>query len=370
MIITGIVSEYNPFHYGHRYHIEQTRNTTQCDVLINVMSGNFVQRGEPAIIDKWKRAKVAIEQGCDIVLELPYPFVVQSSDHFASGAIETLKLAGIDSLVFGSESNDIEQLKTYAKVPFSTYKEKQVNGISLAKAMEEVHQRITSNDMLGISYIKAIANSSITPFTIQRTNGYHDTDIKQSISSATAIRQALSKSQSIQHTTPMAKQLTQPIYLKDYYPYIQTYLSTISKDDLKTYFLVDEGIESLLISQARCHNDFEEFMNACISKRYARSSIQRTLLHILTQTKKKEINTLPPLQHIRILAFNERGKQYLHTLKKQEDVCIASRFNQIPEPYRSMELRSTYAYAYPFSSEKRKEVIAAELQAPIYVRNI
>lgn len=368
MKITGIVSEYNPFHYGHRHHIEQTRKITHCDVLINVMSGNFVQRGEPAITDKWKRAKVAVEQGCDLILELPYPYVVQSSDNFAYGAVETLKLAGIDTLVFGSESNDIERLKTYAKIPFSTYKEKQINGISMAKAMEGVHPRMNSNDMLGISYIKALADSTISPYTIQRTNGYHDTTIEETISSATAIRQALANKQSIQHTTPMAHQLQDAIYLKDYYPYLQTYLRIASKDDIKKHFLVDEGIEALLIRQARAHDIFEDFMNACISKRYARSSIQRTLIHILTQTKKEEINALPKLQHIRVLAFNEQGKRYLHMVKKQENILIASRFNQIPEPYRSIELRSTFAYASPYTADKRKEIIAAELQAPMYIR--
>lgn len=367
MKITGIISEYNPFHHGHRYHIDETRKLTDCDVLINVMSGNFVQRGEPAIIDKWKRAKAAIEQGCDLVLELPYTYAVQSSDHFAYGAIETLKLAQIDALVFGSESNDIAQLKHYAKTPYECYKAQQTSGISLSKAMEKVHTRMPSNDILGISYLKALINSSITPYTIQRTNGYHDVDITQKICSATAIRKALANKQNITHATPMYDQLQEPHYIQSYYPYLQTLFCTMSKDILKTYFLVDEGIESLFIKQAHLCTDFDTFLNACISKRYARSSIQRTLMHILTQTTKAEMNTLPRLQHIRVLAFNTTGRTYLHHLKKQEACIISSRFNQIPQPYRDIEIRSTYAYAIPCSLKQRKELALAELQPPIYL---
>lgn len=369
MNITGIISEYNPFHNGHRYHIEQTRRIRPCDVLINVMSGNFVQRGEPAIIDKWKRAKEAIQQGCDLVIELPYPFVVQRSDYFAYGAIETLKLAGIDHLVFGSESNDIELLKTYAKTPFSLYKEHQLQGISMAKAMENVHMHMSSNDILGIAYIKALRNSNIIPYTIQRTNNYHDLSVQSTIASASAIRVALQQNISITHVTPMADQIVEPLYLENYYPYLQTVLTTIDKKELRSFFLVDEGIESLLIKQALLHNQFDHFLTSCISKRYTRSSIQRTLIHILTRTKKEEINQLPKLKHMRILAFNTIGKQHLHFLKKKTNVIIASRFNQIPEPFRSMEIRSTNAYSYPFSLEKRKEVRDSELQPPIYVSN-
>ena len=364
MKVTGIVTEYNPFHYGHLHHLRQTRSLTNCDVLINVMSGNFVQRGEPAVCDKWTRAKTAVIQGCDLVVELPYPYVVQRGDIFAQGAIDTLKLAGIDSLVFGSETNDIERLKEYAKTSYDQYKTAHTDGVSFAKALEQIHGVVSSNDILGISYIKALANTNITPYTIQRTNGYHDQQL-QPISSATAIRAALTQGLAVEEFTPMAKDLTQPHLIADYYPYLQTLLSTISRVELQKYFLVDEGIESLLIRKARTCYTWEEFISECISKRYSRSSIQRTLTHILTHTYKQEINELPPLSHIRILAFNDIGKAYLKSIK--ENVVIASRFKQIPEPYRSIELRATYAYAANLCLEKRKEVIDRELQPPVYV---
>lgn len=365
MKVTGIVTEYNPFHYGHLHHLQQTRVITGCDVLVNVMSGNFVQRGEPAVCDKWIRAKTAVEQGCDLVLELPYPYVVQRGDIFAAGAVETLKLAGINALVFGSETNDLERLTKLAETSYEDYKEHHTDGVSFAKAMEQVHGAISSNDILGISYIKALKGTGIIPYTIQRTNGYHDHDLAN-ISSATAIRKALDRGDDITAVTPMADELYAPHRMKDYYPYLQSLLSTLSKESLKEIFLVDEGIESLLVTKARSTYEWEEFLDACISRRYARSSIQRTLTHILTATTKQEINVLPPLSHIRVLAFNDTGKKYLKTLK--EKTVISSRFNQIPEPYRSIELRAAYAYAISLPLDKRKEVIDRELQPPVYVR--
>ncbi|MFQ7538541.1 MAG: nucleotidyltransferase family protein [Clostridium sp.] len=117
----GIVTEYNPFHNGHRYHIEQARRVSGCDALLAVMSGNFVQRGECAIVDKWTRAKAAIQAGCDLVIELPYPYVVQRSDIFARQAVALLQLAGIDTLVFGSETTDMQQLHRLADTSYEHY---------------------------------------------------------------------------------------------------------------------------------------------------------------------------------------------------------------------------------------------------------
>ena len=111
MQVCGIVTEYNPFHNGHQYHITQARSIRNCDCLIAIMSGNFVQRGEPAIIDKWERAACAVAHGVDIVIELPYPYATQSADIFAQGAIRLLTLANVNHMVFGSECNDIEKLK-------------------------------------------------------------------------------------------------------------------------------------------------------------------------------------------------------------------------------------------------------------------
>ncbi|MGX8834180.1 tRNA(Met) cytidine acetate ligase [Amedibacillus sp. YH-ame6] len=367
MHICGIICEYNPFHNGHLYHIQKAREITKCDLLICVMSGNFVQRGEAAISDKWTRAEVAIQHGCDLVVELPFPFVTQRADRFAHGALEVLKQAGVDSIVFGSECGDVDRLYEAARMNLNM-KSYQENGISYAKALENaLHFPLSSNDMLGVFYIKKILNTTIKAYCIKRTNQYHDTEIIQSISSATAIRKAHHENLDITHTTNMKPEMLTGFKMDSYYPYLQTYLSTVDKEYLSSLFLVDEGIESLLIKQAKQLIDFESFLNACTSKRYTKASIQRTCIHILTQTTKKEIDALKEPDYLRVLAYNTKGQAHLRKLQ-DEDVVVASTFKNIPNGYRELELRSTMAYAYPYDLKKRQEIIKRELLPAVCVK--
>ncbi|MDE6476136.1 MAG: nucleotidyltransferase family protein [Erysipelotrichaceae bacterium] len=367
MHITGIITEYNPFHNGHQYHIQETKKKTNCDLLINVMSGNFVQRGEPAICDKWKRAKKAIEHGCDIVIELPFIYATQSADFFAEAAIQCLQLAGVQDVVFGSETNDLDKLYKLASIQTHDYKHYMKDGLSLIQAYTKQNGNIQPNDILGINYIKYLQSTSIKPYTIQRTNQYHGEDIQNSIASATAIRKAFYNQLPIEHATCMAKELILDFSMKHYYPYIQTLLCTLDKQYLSQLFLMDEGIENHLIKQAKLHQNFDDFLNACISKRYTKSKIRRTLIHLMTQTTKHQVNSLPPLQHLRILAFNDKGRKYLKELKEQ--VHIASKFTQIPKEYREMELKAAHVYAYPLNDENKQSILASELQSAIYIKS-
>ena len=351
----GIITEYNPFHYGHEYHIAKTKELTSCDVIINVMSGHFVQRGEAAIADKWIRARTAIEQGCDLVIELPYAYALQSASGFAQGAVRSLQLAQVQDIVFGSESNDIRQLQIHSKLALSNSKSS-----SPAASLS-----VSSNDILGISYVREIAKTSIIPHTIQRTNTYHDTHLDQRIVSATAIRKAIYEGKDVTFYTPMANLLTTEFAMEQYYPYVQYLLLTMEEKLLADLFLMDEGIEHLMIRQAKLCHSMKEFIDNCISKRYTRAKIQRTIIHLLTQTKKTDIDSLPTLSHIRLLAMKQNGRAYVKELK-HSTVVIASRFNQIPKPYRDMELRVTSAYAAPLSIEKRLALLKQELQ-PVMV---
>lgn len=173
MKVTGIICEYNPFHNGHIHHIKKAREITNCDILVCVMSPNFVQRGEPAIIDKWERAKTAVENGVDIVFELPFIFATQSAAFFAKGAIDCLKLAKVDTIVFGSESNNIKILESISDMEIDIRNQDE-EGLSTAKIYEKLYGKWNANDILGLNYLKEIKDSNITPYTIQRTNHYHD----------------------------------------------------------------------------------------------------------------------------------------------------------------------------------------------------
>jgi predicted nucleotidyltransferase len=236
----------------------------------------------------------------------------------------------------------------------------------MAKTLEMVHGRVASNDILGMAYLRALKDSAIQPIAIQRTNGYHDEDIQHAISSATAIRRAVKEKKPISHTTPMAEDLQEGVFMEDYYPYLQTLLLSTPAEELKKRFLVDEGMEHMLQGNARKHMNYGSFLQACITQRYPRSSIQRSLTHILTHTDKQEIDSLPPCTFLRILAFNDTGRAYLRELK-QKEIAIASAFHQIPKEHREIFLRTTAAYACAFPLSRRKEVMDSELRSPMYI---
>ena len=369
MKITGLITEYNPFHNGHLYHIQKAREATQCDLLICVMSGHFVQRGEPTILDKWQRTQAALEHGVDMVLELPYPYVVQSAKHFANASVRILELAGCTDIVFGSESNDLESLQLMAELPINVdgLKEHLSQGMGYPKAYGMVHGSYHPNDILAIAYLKAIQNTRIQAHTIARTNHYHDENISSDIASATAIRKAVRLHQDVSNTTPMAEALKQakPIAWDNYFTYIQTKLISLDKQDLSEIFLMDEGLENHLSKQIKNASDFESFMQASISKRYTRARIQRALTHLLTHTKRSEIKKLAPITTLRVLGFNAKGQDYLKRFRDNEQVHIASRFNQVPLSYRTIEMRATSVYAHALDAEERLKLIQREIEGPI-----
>ncbi|WP_373127866.1 nucleotidyltransferase [Dielma fastidiosa] len=360
MKITGIIAEYNPFHNGHIHHINKTKEITGCDLLICTMSGHFVQRGEPAITTKWERAKTAIENGVDLVLELPFVYAAQSAAYFAKGAVDVLKLAGVDSICFGSESNNLEILEQLAELDVNL-SDAMKGGLSPVQAYEILYGSLNANDILALNYIRALQGSGIRPYSIQRTNHYHELDTSKQIASATAIRYAIKNQLDIKHATCM--EITDPVFLEDYYRYFQTVLLTMDSSALPSYFMMDEGIENLLIKHARLP-EFEDFISAVTSRRYTRSKIQRTMLHLMMQTKKADIDNLPPLNYLRVLACNEKGRAHLKALKEQ-GVHIASKFTQIPEAYRTIEYKSSVLYGYPCSDEKRQQILERELKAPV-----
>lgn len=365
MKITGIICEYNPFHNGHIHHIKKTKELTNCDILVCVMSPNFVQRGEPAIIDKWERAKIAVENGVDIVFELPFIYATQSASYFAKGAIDCLKLANVDSIVFGSESNNLEILKNISQMDTAMDDSFEKEGLSTAKIYEKLYGNWNANDILGLNYLKEIQNTKIVPYTIQRTNYYHDEKLTSTISSATSIRKAVDEHSNYSDTTPM-KSLSSTFHIRNYYSLIRILLLTMKKEELHTLFLMDEGIENLFIKNAKKYDTYEDFINASVSKRYTKSRIQRTLIHLMNHTTKEEVNHLPPIQYLRVLAYNDKGKILLRSLK--EEILIVSKISQMPEVYKNMEIKASHVYAYPLEETKKNEFIKKELQAPIYVK--
>ena len=364
----GIVVEYNPFHNGHLYHLNKAKEVSGCDVVVAVMSGNFVQRGEPAILDKWQRAETAVRQGVDLVIELPYPYVIQSASHFAEGAITLLKLAQVSSVVFGSESNNLEELKEIASMSINpdNLKESMSNGIAFPKAYGLWCREMMPNDILAVAYLKQLEDSGIEPISIQRTVGYHDLSDQGPIVSAKAIREAYFKDHHLLSQTPMQKALesSETVSVSQFYPYLRTLLTTMPRDLLATYFLFSEGIEVHLANCADQADTWDQFLSLAVNRRYTRSRIQRTCLQLLCQIRWQDIRALPELDTLRPLAFNEKGRDYLKQLRKNE-VHIASRFAAIPQPYRILEYRSTQLYTSMMDEQQRQKLLKQEIGGPI-----
>ncbi|TFB23315.1 nucleotidyltransferase [Filobacillus milosensis] len=400
----GLIVEYNPFHNGHVYHLQQSKEETQADVMVAVMSGSFLQRGEPAIIDKFHRAKAALQSGVDIVLELPYVYAVQYADLFARGAILTLSSLNVDHVCFGSEAGNI--------VPFINgyhhyiQNEKQFEsklhqfldeGLSFPQASKKAYESIdlTSgevdlsqpNNILGFSYVKAVKelNASIKPETIQRTkSGYHDEKIEHDIASATSIRKEILQQQSMTSNarnalpTATVEQLNNYMHSsgrwhswEDYFPFLQLLVQTRTLDELKSIHGVIEGLEYRLKQTVQEAESFEHWMQLLKTKRYTWTRIQRMFAHLLTNTTKEEIETYKSINqspYVRILGMTDKGRSYIQSIKKDIDVPLISNIQQFNHSMLDIEERATNAYYSPLPSSVKKVFKSQELTGPIILK--
>lgn len=336
-IITGIIVEYNPFHNGHIHHINEAKRITNCDVLIAVMSPNFVQRGEPAFINKWERTKYALDHGVDIVIELPTYYVLQSADYFAMASVELLKLANIDYLVYGAES-----LRA-TKVNFDS------EAISKGHSYAFATNSDSPNNILAHAYEKELGDSSIKGIRIQRTNGYHDETITNTISSASAIRKAHLEGTEYSHTSPMDLSGVQTHIFEDYLPYIEYELISKSNDYLETTNIISEGIENLFKK-----NRNNDLIKDSTNKRYTHSRIKRSLMNIYLNNKKDQE---PSLEQFRVLGMTSVGQNHLRSIEKDKYTTQFKNYSN-----KDQELKASELYALPYSKEYRNQTIESEIK--------
>lgn len=324
---TGIIVEYNPFHNGHQYHLQQTKLISEGDVLIAVMSPHFVQRGEPAILDKWERTQIALEQGVDLVVELPTHLTLQSAEIFAKYSLTLLSLLKVDELVYGAESLDKPTLQTLDKNLLK-------KGYSYAKAKNTLAYQ--PNQILGAYYEKYAQKYHIKTQRILREVSYHDETLHSHIASASAIRKAHFEGLNTHSQTPLDLRLFDTTQIELAYPLIR-YAIISQKEHLNNYLLVDEGIENLLYKLALKHTRYEDFIQEATSKRYTKSRIQRTLCHILLQTPKE----IKPLNSVRILGMNKKGQAYLKEIKNDAPIVTSFKHYQ----FKDLETKATQLYA-------------------------
>jgi len=334
----GIVCEYNPFHNGHLYHIKRIKEMFNDSLIIAVVSGNFTQRGNISILDKYEKTNIALNHEIDIVINLPFIFATQSADLFADAAIAILNAMQVDYLIFGSESNDVKKLESLAETQINNpeYNKKVKtllkNGINyptaMSKALEDLNQQtvMTPNDILGLSYIKAIINqkATIKPLTIKRTNDFHSEKIDDSIASATAIRKAISKRETIKKIVPsdVYKILENNSFDNyDYFNYLKYKIISEGKN-INKYLTVDEGIENRIIKVIDKCTNIDELIQNIKTKRYTYNKISRMLTHILCSITKEDASKNQKIKYIQILGFNKKGQMYLNKIKKQTEFPI------------------------------------------------
>lgn len=327
-MVVGIIAEYNPMHIGHLHHIAEAKRVSVADFLVCAISGNFSQRGEPTILDKWKRAQLAVQNGADLVVEIPFCFATGSAQYFAEGGVRVLEGLGfVDSFCFGSESGDIDELQALAdrldqEEVWERIRDYMGGGLSFAKAREKALGKdgeilSNSNNILAVEYLRK--NRLLKPYTIKR-QGFDFAE------GASAIRSAIYKGTDLdQFSSSLAPGVKQALdaemteiegMMTRYYNQVKMILAR-EGERLANIFSASEGLEMKLIKEFRHADNLEDLIDEASGKRYARSRVQRLILHSLIGMEKKEYGV-----YTRILAAGPGGRELLRMAKHKELIRI------------------------------------------------
>lgn len=364
MKIIGLIAEYNPIHLGHIYQINKIKKLYPNSLIIVITNSSFTQRGDINILNKWNKTKICLENSIDLIIELPFAYATQSADTSAYAAINILNQLKIDTLIFGSESNNIEKLTKLAETQINNnvfdnlvkkYLDKGLNyPTATSKSLIEILKYTTNepNDLLGISYIKEILrnNYNIKPVSIKRTTNYHNKEKKSNILNASLIRKLLLNNDSITEYIPkhteqyLYKNLNQEKYFQ-----LLKY-KIITAKDLSIYKTVDEGIESRIKKEINNSNTWDNLVNNIKTKRYTYNKINRMLIHILTDFTKDEANKIK-IDYIRILGFNIKGKQHLNKIKKDINIPLITNYKPNISLLLDIEYRVTKIYSLPLNNK-------------------
>lgn len=393
-MVLGIIAEYNPFHNGHLYHLLKSKELTKDDYSIAIIGGNFTQRGEASLIDKWTKAEMALANGVDLIIELPTIYSISSAENFADGAIKILNsLKIVDHLCFGTESNNLNVLNIIANTLFKEPKEyktilqKELNtGLSFPKARENALIKFSNdnsyslilnepNNILAIEYLKALKKykSSISPVLITRkTSGHLTNEYTGEITSALAIRNMIRTNRTIylqNSLTPssyiiLADEMNKGHFVPSLYSFEKIILYNLRKMSLQQISNlpdVTEGLENIIKKAAISCNSIDEFINIASSKRYTSSRLRRILLYSLLGITKKDMQlSKKTLPYIRILGFNNKGKELISKISKSnpnlEIVTSVKRFidsnkNRNLQRMLQIDINSTDIYTLGFSND-------------------
>ena len=411
MKVTGIIAEYNPFHQGHAYHLSRARELTGADRILVVMGGNFMQRGEPAIIDKYTRTEMALRNGADLVLELPAASATGSAEYFAEGAVELLDASGVvNELCFGSELGELEPLEKAAELLLEEpedYQELLRAELKKGKTFPEARETALSaflpeqsllaspNNILAIEYIKALKRrkSSIRPLTIQRLGSYHGEDgqpagaphtvsgnLPESFASASTIRCQLHTLEKQIVTsceqpafgslmTALAKELPPSSFglLKDVLladrlvqaedfslPLHYRLMQAKEPLEFSVYLDVSEELSRRIYSLRQEFTGWNAFLDLVRTRQYTRSRVSRALLHILLDIRQEEV--LPPT-HLRVLGFRLEASDLLSEIKKKSRLPLITKAAGHPELSEEIRISSLYHLGNSYNELSRPLVI-------------
>ena len=392
---TGIIAEYNPFHNGHLYQLREAQRLTGQPIVV-VMSASFMQRGEPACLSKWLRARLAVENGAALVLELPTAFSLRSAQFFASGGVQLLAATGsVNTLSCGVESPELDfgalaqritsdaaqgrirsllsQGKSYAAACAAVLGEAQQEaGVTAMQASSNEGKAFASltkpNDILALEYAKALQATDIKPLFIERRgDGYNDREISGTMSSATAIRQALNKSndgwqQAVPASVRQALLDNAPGYDAALLWQLLRYkLRLMSVDAIADACQCSEGLENLLKDAAACPS-FAEALQLCTSKRYTTSRIRRLFMQLLLDVPRWRWEDNAPA-YLRVLAFNDTGRQLLKQMKATASLpIITGLYRNWPQRLQHLQLRQQQIYSQQLLLELRATELWSLLQ--------
>jgi predicted nucleotidyltransferase len=390
MRTVGLIVEYNPFHNGHSYHLQQSRKITEADAVVAVMSGHFLQRGEPALVDKWTRTRMALAGGCDLVIELPVAYATQAAEWFAYGAVSLLEATGVvDAFCFGTESGRLAPLQRAAELaavepePFkSLLKQRLDTGIAYPQAYSAAIAEYAAmqgdeeaagfpydqpNHTLGLHYLIAhrrLGGRTI-PYTIAREKAdYHQPTITDArIASATAIRKLLLEQRSMPDIAPYvpastfdllaeaAKQRRAPISWNDYWHPLLHNLVTRDAGQLRQLREITEGLEHRLLQSLPelAEDGLEPLLGLLKTKRYTRTKLQRALLSVLLGHYKTDFTAerlRTGVEYLRVLGFSGKGRELLKEMKRTATVPVLMSAARPPAPYRYLELDIAASAAY------------------------
>ncbi|MBW2478038.1 MAG: nucleotidyltransferase, partial [Deltaproteobacteria bacterium] len=387
MRAVGLVTEYNPFHNGHHYHLQESLKITGAEASVAIMSGHFLQRGEPALLDKWSRTDMALAGGVDLVLELPFPFACNSAPHFAKAAIQALDGLGVvDALCFGSEVGTIEPLQTVAECLInqderimSATKRRLRDGLSFPAARAEILAQqlpgisatmiASPNNILGVEYLRALhlLRSPMRAFTVQRTGAhYHSSEVSGQIASATGIRRRLACGEPVDALMPAASWpiLQEALQGERYLDQIRFFDALLvlllqERDTLKTIYQVCDGLDKRLTQAALVAKDYRDLVALIKSRHWTATRIQRILCYVLTQLSRREM-----------AGYLSEGPLYLHVLgatKTGEALLARSRKRRVlpvfADPARARPaLRRSYRNS-PERCRVAEQMLACDLRA-------